>query len=1837
MKKKALSLLLVLAMCLTLLPTAALAANEPLDGTKGINITSSNMEDVTWTDGSGGTASWSRSTQTLTLNNYKINTGSIPALTVSCGIFFDLKGTNSFISDSEQGAIDITKGNCNLNLGGYKNSSGFGSGTLTVDGGSHAAIYGFNRYNTFRVSNSVAVTLKSTGNVFYDTEMDTPQYYFWSGTVEVNDNAKLTLEGVSAGHIGTVYVNNDATMLIYGEAGGITQGINATVTGSATANAAEADITDEVDLTKNPYTVGGEVAKSLLFTKKISYVASVTTADGSTTTKYEDVKSAVAAAKQEAGCTVKIIAEENQLQLANGIYLDTTGDTAVTFDLNGHSLGGYSLNIGGSNHSGKVKIIDSSNGNGAIGIAVRDNGDVTFNGATATSCLQLEAYGGSVKFYGGNIRAFSLNNGVTYKDLLPEDYCYYSYRNGASLTNPVKLADAANAVTANNYLAVSKCQHKSVGSDMECEYCGKNFSGYEAMLTTASDNVTYYETFSEASEASQKNAGSTIKLLNNVSTSNGFNFLEGTFTIDLNGKNMSGGTTAIAFNYDFDKARNSTAKVTLINTADEKSTVKGNTYYAAQIEGKDTGTKLTVGRNDGSASNIEFSTNSGSSHAISIGQGTTELYGGTYTSTAPKCTAITGSGGKVVLIIHGGSYTGATAAVYFDGSDLTIEGGKFTANDGAFALVIGNERHGARNVELSGGTFKGIQAERPLSKLLKDGYSFKKADGSWLTETELAATSTTETVTVAEKPLKNLTVKIDGEAVADSYSATINEKLTFTVETDPADADATVTWSIDGSSVDGSYTPNKSGTYTLKCEATKDGCSRTKTVTITVVGAASITAEPENAEIEYGTTALPESLAKLTATIKEGYSVTAQWFVKGQNGAVDEELTSGKMLTDGQSYSSAAMSILDAGTYQVYCHLTVRNSENTPVDEFDSDVVTLTVKQKTLTKDDLAYTGETITKVYDGGMSCTASASGFKIKDDVKVQSGDTLPTVNGTFAYVSKNVSSNAKIIFTTKKTENKNYILPADLNLELSGAITPCEVTISGIQAINRPYKANDKSVQLTGGSVVGVYRNDDVTVDLSKAEGEMTDDAMGQNKTVTVTGAALSGQDAGNYTLKTQPTGVTVNITKAEFAASVSMNGYTYGAVTLPTPSVSNNPGNGTVTYYYSAKNSNHDGTEWKNITGATLGAGTYYMYAVISETDNYASVTTEPSQFVIGPKTLTKADLTYSGDTKKVYDGTTNAPDGAKVTINSSALVGEDTLDVTGTFAYDTKNVTATKITFTPNAIESGNYRLAASEVLEVKASITAKPLTGLDFSSITVTKVYDGTTDEGTLTGTVNFTGVVDEDEVSIKAAPGAYADANVGENNKTIVLTLSLEGSDKANYMLAEADRTHEFDTASITKADGAVTPPTAKNLTYTGEAQTLVNEGSSMTGTIKYKLGDGDYSAKLPMVTDAGEYIVYYMVDGDENHNDVDEASIKVSIAKATPTLKITADKSTLRGGSAVKLTVSGAPEGSKVVVTQTDDRNSEAKILALTGNGEVSVSLSNTTAKYTFTVVYAGDDNYNEKEDSCEVSVTRRTSSGANSGNTITVPSIPNGTVTANPSTASKGETVTITTKPSEGYELGDLTVKDASGNTLPLTDKGDGKFKFTMPGSKVSVEASFVKAASTGFADVPANAYFADAVEWAVDKGITNGLSDTMFGPYESCTRAQIVTFLWRAAGSPEPKAMSNFSDVPASAYYAKAVAWAVENGITNGMTETTFAPDATCTRGQSVTFLYRALGKKVESSANFTDVKSDAFYADAVNWAVASDVTNGTSATTFSPNADCTRAEIVTFLYRAYQGK
>ena len=261
----------------------------------------------------------------------------------------------------------------------------------------------------------------------------------------------------------------------------------------------------------------------------------------------------------------------------------------------------------------------------------------------------------------------------------------------------------------------------------------------------------------------------------------------------------------------------------------------------------------------------------------------------------------------------------------------------------------------------------------------------------------------------------------------------------------------------------------------------------------------------------------------------------------------------------------------------------------------------------------------------------------------------------------------------------------------------------------------------------------------------------------------------------------------------------------------------------------------------------------------------------------------------------------------------------------------------------------------------------------------------------------------------------------------------------------------------------------------------------------------------------------------------------------------------------------------------------------------------------------------------------------SGGSTSYAITVADAENGSATASRKSASKGTTITVTATPDKGYELDTLKVTDKNGDKVKLTEK-NGKYTFTMPASAVTVKATFTKTAENPFTDINDDVYYKDAVIWAVENGITKGTSDTMFSPDAACTRAQAVTFLWRAAGSPAPKTTAMpFADVKAGSYYYDAVLWAVENGITKGTSDTTFSPDVKCTRAQIVTFLWRSQKSPAAASVNvFTDVAADAYYADAVNWAVAKGITSGTSAAAFSPNADCTRAQIVTFLYRSNNG-
>lgn len=313
------------------------------------------------------------------------------------------------------------------------------------------------------------------------------------------------------------------------------------------------------------------------------------------------------------------------------------------------------------------------------------------------------------------------------------------------------------------------------------------------------------------------------------------------------------------------------------------------------------------------------------------------------------------------------------------------------------------------------------------------------------------------------------------------------------------------------------------------------------------------------------------------------------------------------------------------------------------------------------------------------------------------------------------------------------------------------------------------------------------------------------------------------------------------------------------------------------------------------------------------------------------------------------------------------------------------------------------------------------------------------------------------------------------------------------------------------------------------------------------------------------------------------------------------------------------------------------EAKAASASEEGNIEYWYCEACDKY-----FSDADTTNEIKQA-ETVIPKRQSSGSNSSSyPITVPDkTENGFVTVSPKNASAGSTVTITVKPDSGYVLETISVTDKNGNDLKLTDKGNGKYTFTMPASKVEIKVTFMEDNSVlnFFYDVPNDAYYYEAVKWAAENGITGGVGNSLFAPNQPCTRAQIVTFLWRAAGSPVVNYLMPFTDVDEGAYYAEAVRWAASTGIVTGLTETTFGTDSVCTRAQAAAMIYRcaqAQGKGFTGAwmfhLPFTDVPEWAY--ESVAWCYMNSVTMGVSETAFAPGSDCTRAQIVTFLWRAF---
>lgn len=597
------------------------------------------------------------------------------------------------------------------------------------------------------------------------------------------------------------------------------------------------------------------------------------------------------------------------------------------------------------------------------------------------------------------------------------------------------------------------------------------------------------------------------------------------------------------------------------------------------------------------------------------------------------------------------------------------------------------------------------------------------------------------------------------------------------------------------------------------------------------------------------------------------------------------------------------------------------------------------------------------------------------------------------------------------------------------------------------------------------------------------------------------------------------------------------------------------------------------------------------------------------YTINPINPTADDFVFTVPTDLTYDGTAKQ---ANVTVNGYKGVGKITVKYykDGELVDEAKDAGIYQVKIDTTG---GNNYYATSDI-------------SVDDWTFTITK--------GTPTAPNGLVGLKDQ-KLSTVALPDGWVWVD-GEQ------VMSASGSQTFKATHPGSDNYN-----SVAEADVTVT------------VSDKTNAGVSFTGTNSFAktYGDEDFTitAKAASIGKNGTW----------NWNCSDPTALQITANSDTATVKIlkatrdpvtiTAvyDSDTTFGSAQCTVTVAkakstGTPEYTKITESGKTLADAELKIGTITpaggtivwNDGADTVVEANKAYGWTYTPVDTV--NYETLTGNITPYVVSSSFGGgshiSNTSYTVSTSATNNGTITSNVKTARKGSTVTITVQPDSGYKLDKLTVVDSKNNAVALTDKGNGTYTFTMPDSKVEIMPSFVKDTATEpemdrFMDVNSEDYFFEAVKWAAEKGITGGIGKNLFGPSGPCTRAQIVTFLWRAAGSPDTELNNNFSDVSANAYYAEAVAWAVENGITTGISGDKFSPDMTCTRAQAVTFLYRfAKAQTSGGASDFRDVAANAYYAAAVKWATENNITNGIGSGLFGSNDDCTRAQIVTFLWR-----
>ena len=1096
--------------------------------------------------------------------------------------------------------------------------------------------------------------------------------------------------------------------------------------------------------------------------------------------------------------------------------------------------------------------------------------------------------------------------------------------------------------------------------------------------------------------------------------------------------------------------------------------------------------------------------------------------------------------------------------------------------------------------------------------------------------------------------VNDMTVPVDG---ANAETATVT--ATVKDQYDTPISNPTVAWSIapadKGVSIDttGKITVTNAAKEYIKdttgqqFTVTAKSGDVTKTATVTVKRAASTATSMKVFKGDVELTGNTDTVIIPSTSTPNTYTYSAKVYDQYGSGMSETATISftATTETDKVTYADGTVTVKQGATKDSTYTLTVSYADlqsKITITAKDIDITWPTVSKKAGTYGD--KWSDIVT--FSGG---SAKLNDTDVPGTFTLKNADDVPDVDATYQFVFNSSDGT----YTVESAPQTAEIAQKNLTITAGSA--------------SKQYDGTALTKNAVADCTVTGLVNDDVLTAVT-VNGSATN--VADNGANVPSNAVIKNGDAvktGNYNI-TCVNG-TLTITKAPLTIKANAKTITYGEAAT----------NDGVTYEGLA------GSDTSSVvTGLTYeynyerygNVGDYTITPKGATADNY-DITYLSGKLTVNKKTV---GLTWSNTESLYYNG-----EAKNVTATATELVNNDTISVTVVGGKETAvgNYTAKATALTGD--KAGNYALPTdvtnvTKNYQIQAALSASDLT---IDPTTVTATIDGLTIKlvgyASTNVTVSATGAtVDGDKLTIHGVDYTIDRTGV----KSIGDKVTVANSDVSVVLPTNASnelKAVNNDATTISGLNNALADLLAKAGENLPEGATKVEVKAILRiKPVSYEAGK---SLKLNIKPEI-QYTYKNASDaqvGEIKTLPVDNSDIKAPVTISVYLPDSFAPNFAKHGSEWLPVTTSNR------VATWKQSSFSEVELVKDDRSATVNFTFADDHAQtitygpadigktfptdskdgYTFNGWTIGDKTYTTLTEealtrlngttaqNAQASFTQKSNNGGNHGGSggsgvstypVSVTTPKNGKVTVSPSNAAKGAAVTVTVTPDSGYEMDKLTVTDASGKTISTTDKGNGKFTFTMPNGKVSVSATFkqttVTPPSTGFVDVPASAYYADAVKWAVEKGITTGTSATTFSPEASCTRAQMVTFLWRAAGSPAPKATTTaFTDLDKSAYYYDAVLWAVEQGITTGTSATTFSPNATVTRGQTVTFLYRFAGQPaVSGSSSFTDVNSSDYYAAAVQWAKEQGITSGTSDTTFSPTSDCTRGQIVTFLYR-----